>query len=46
MKRVWGFAFFWFAVGMIVDYLIEGIWNFWILVIALLAAYLLFCRCD
>ena len=45
MKRVWGFAFFWFAVGMIVDFLLEGFWNFVVVVLALVIAYVLFCRC-
>lgn len=45
MKRVWGFAFFWFAVGMIVDYLMKGFWNFLVVILALAIAYILFCRC-
>ncbi len=45
MRRVCGFAFFWFAIGMIVDYLLEGFWNFVVLVGALLISYFLFCRC-
>ncbi len=45
MKRVWGFAFFWFSVGMIVDYFLEGFLNFLVLVVSLAIAYLLFCRC-
>lgn len=45
MRRVWGFAFFWFAVGMIADYLIKGVWNFIVLIVALVSAYILFCKC-
>jgi hypothetical protein len=45
MRRVCGFAFFWFAVGMIVDYLLEGFLNFCVVVIALVVSYVLFCRC-
>lgn len=45
MRRVWGFAFFWFAVGMIIDYIAKGVWNFVVLVVALVSAYILFCKC-
>ena len=45
MRRVWGFAFFWFSIGMIADFLLKGFWNFLVLVIALIVAYVLFCRC-
>lgn len=45
MRRVWGFAFFWFAIGMIVDFLLTGFWNFFVVVAALVVAYILFCRC-
>ena len=45
MRRVCGFAFFWFSVGMIVDFLLEGFWNFAVIVITLFVAYILFCKC-
>lgn len=45
MRRVCGFAFFWFAIGMIIDYLLKGFWNFVVLVVALIISYFLFCRC-
>lgn len=45
MKRVWGFAFFWFSVGMIVDFLLEGFWNFVVVIMTLIIAYVLFCKC-
>ncbi|MGN0496783.1 MAG: hypothetical protein ACI4GW_11200 [Lachnospiraceae bacterium] len=45
MRRVCGFAFFWFGLGMIVDYLLEGCLNFFVVVGSLVIAYLLFCKC-
>lgn len=44
MRRVWGFAFFWFSVGMIVANLIDGFLDFAILMGALVIAYVLFCK--
>lgn len=44
MKKVWGFAFFWFGVGMIVGNLIGGFWDFFLLFCSLMIAYILFCR--
>ena len=45
MKRVWGFAFFWFGIGMIANYFLDGFWSFLVLILAFACAYLLFCRC-
>lgn len=44
MKRVWGFAFFWFSIGMIVANLISGFLDFVILLCSLIIAYVLFCK--
>ena len=44
MRRVWGFAFFWFAVGMIADFFLSGLVNFIVLIVTLVAAYILFCK--
>ena len=44
MRRVWGFAFFWFSVGMIAGNLADGFLDFIILLCALVIAYVLFCK--
>lgn len=45
MRRVCGFAFFWFGVGMIAGYFLEGFLNFCVMIGSLIIAYVLFCKC-
>lgn len=45
MRRVCGFAFFWFGIGMIVDYFLSGFLNFCVVIGSFIVAYILFCKC-
>lgn len=45
MRRVCGFAFFWFGIGMIVDYFLSGFLNFCVVIGSFIVAYVLFCKC-
>lgn len=45
MKKVFGFAVFWFAIGMFVMMLLSDIfWGTVIIIASLILSYCLFCR--
>jgi len=45
MKALVGYAMLFIAVGMLVSYFISGFCEFLLVVIMLLGAYLLLCKC-
>ncbi|MCM1282361.1 MAG: hypothetical protein NC180_04155 [Muribaculaceae bacterium] len=46
MKRVWGYTLFWFGMGMLVMYIVDGgLIGILLIAGALLLSYLLFSSC-